>query len=305
MSCAAVSQGWNDIAFDLCDRADRSVEEILTSGAELPEWLFAAYVIESVLALGLLTAFILGMEALTSRIYLVFFITVVVFEVGLHRAREPVPCKAGHEPGYLLRWDRVPGDDDGRLRCFLCEEMDVTWADQAGIERSDDDKELTISSGDDWVRIILGRRDGRALVVTSDRRTRYLDARGEDGAFDLYLPDNREKGRFLVYALCMWGSFLLGFFFIMILDVDLTSTIAGRLTLIVVWLKLYSIIDEQTVPMLLGEEAEWTDEDLALAGLCWEGSRKGPLPHQSREAEAVEPTMGKRRGRTAYDTGWG
>ena len=276
----------------------------MVGSSDMPEWLFSVYVIESVLALGLLVSFILGMEALTSRIYLALFVSFVMFEAGLHHARESMPFEEGHEPGYLLSWDNVPGDDDGRLRRFLGEEMNVSWADQAAVERSDDDT-ITVSSGDDWARIILGRKDDRALVATSDRRTRYLAVREVDGAFDIYCPDNRAKQRFLVYALSIWGSFWLAFFFIMVLNVDPTSSFAGRLVLLVVWLKLYSTIDDRTVPMLLGEEAEWTDEDLALAGLCWERPIKPIYVERPYEERAFELAEGGQHRRAVVRQGRG
>lgn len=304
MSCATVDRGWDHLALELCDRADRSAEELMAGSSDMPEWLFSAYILMVVLVLALTVAFILGMEALAYRIWLVGLVTAVVFEAGLQSVREPVPCEEGHERGYVLSWNGVPGDDDGRLRRFLSEEMDVDWADRAAVERSDDDT-ILVSSGDAWARLILGRNDGRALIVTSDRRTRYLAAREEDGAFDLYSPDNRTKRRFLVYALCMWGTFWLGFFSIMVLGVDLTSTIAGRLAFVVAYLKLYPIIDEQTVPMLLGEVAEWTDEDLALAGMCWERPIKPIYAERPYEERAFELAEGGRHRRAVVQRGRG
>ncbi len=298
MSCAAVDRGWSDLALELYNRADRSAEEILARGAKMPEWLFAVYVIQNVLALAFVTALILGMEVLTNRIYIVFFATFIVSEAGLLRTQEPLPCEEGYEPGYLLSWNRVPGDDDGRLRRFLGEEMNIGWADRAFVEKSDDNTVMAFSS-DNWARIVLGRKDGRAQVVTSDRRTRYLDAREEDGAFDLYCPDNRMKHRFLVHALSMWGAIWLALFFVFVLDVNPISSFAGRLGLLVVWLNLYSIIDERTASMLLGEEAEWTDEDLAEAGLCWERRLEAP-PTELAVAGRRKP---QRRACEAMDEG--
>ena len=49
--------------------------------------------------------------------------------------------------GYLFSWDEVPGNDSRRLLKYLENNLNIDWAKNAEIEKSDDGKAITVTNG--------------------------------------------------------------------------------------------------------------------------------------------------------------
>ena len=87
----------------------------------------------------------------------------------------------------LFNWDRIPGKDEGKLRDYLVGTMKLDWADDATIEKKDDDL-IAITSGKESLEISIGAASSIEGIEL-----------GEGGQLE-FVPRHDKKG-LMIYVL--------------------------------------------------------------------------------------------------------
>ena len=83
---------------------------------------------------------------------------------------------------YLFSWDNVPGNQSERLQRFLRDYLDISWAKNATIHKSDDNKTIYIVKDENSAEIILDEKKEKAILkIISDGRIFDLNVREMDG----------------------------------------------------------------------------------------------------------------------------
>jgi len=105
---------------------------------------------------------------------------------------------AGHygERKYLFSWDDVAESDSGELIRYLMEEFEIKWVKKnAKISKLDngDSKTIHIFKGGNSAEIWIDEKAGKAIIITSDFRTRYLKAKNKNGKLNLYGDKIKDK----------------------------------------------------------------------------------------------------------------
>ena len=79
----------------------------------------------------------------------------------------------------LPQWDLISVPDDVELNRTIRNLIGQSWVKRSVIERSDDDREISLVLDDKWVRITLGKDGRTAVISTYDERTWPLVAKEE------------------------------------------------------------------------------------------------------------------------------
>ena len=90
------------------------------------------------------------------------------------------------EEAYLFRWDKIPGNDVGRLREFLKQHYDIDWVKTANIEKMDDNKTIKVSFKDKFLSLILNDKNTTVNLKMYDGRTYEFDAKIKNGKLNTY-----------------------------------------------------------------------------------------------------------------------
>nr|QNO52647.1 hypothetical protein CKMLAADM_00012 [Methanosarcinales archaeon ANME-1 ERB6]QNO52679.1 hypothetical protein OOKFEKOF_00018 [Methanosarcinales archaeon ANME-1 ERB6] len=93
---------------------------------------------------------------------------------------------------YLFSWDSVPGDDDEKLKQFLRDDLDISWAEDVEINKSDDDKTIYIFKDENSAEIKIDKKKEIATLKIRGGRTRDLIVKKEEGKLNIY---GRKKKR--------------------------------------------------------------------------------------------------------------
>jgi hypothetical protein len=80
---------------------------------------------------------------------------------------------------YLFSGNDVPGNDSERLIRFLREDLDIGWAENAKIRKSDDGKTIHIFKGKNKAEITLDEKNKKATLKISNDRTHDLKVKGK------------------------------------------------------------------------------------------------------------------------------
>jgi hypothetical protein len=90
--------------------------------------------------------------------------------------------------GYLFCWDDVPEDESEceRLRRFLKDDLDIKWAEEATINKSQDGMTLHISEGKNLAEITIDEENKKATLEISDTRTLDLKVKNEEGKRNIH-----------------------------------------------------------------------------------------------------------------------
>jgi hypothetical protein len=87
---------------------------------------------------------------------------------------------------YLFSWENVPGDDSDRLLRFLVDDLDIDWAENAEIHKSDDGKTIRIFKVENSAEIKIDEEQEKAILEICDGRTHDLKVKSENGKLKLY-----------------------------------------------------------------------------------------------------------------------
>ena len=87
---------------------------------------------------------------------------------------------------YPISWDKVPGEDSERLRKFLMDYLDISWAENAEISKSVDGKSIYIFSDENSAEITIDEKKGKATLNINEGRTLYLNIKKKHGKLNIY-----------------------------------------------------------------------------------------------------------------------
>ena len=87
---------------------------------------------------------------------------------------------------YLFSWDNVPGNDSELLRRFLWYDLNIGWAKNAEIHKSDDGKTIRIFKGGNSAEILIDKKNKRATLNIRDGRTHDLKVKKKNGKLNIY-----------------------------------------------------------------------------------------------------------------------
>jgi hypothetical protein len=86
---------------------------------------------------------------------------------------------------YLFSWDIVPGNDNEKLLKFLMDKLDIVWAKNAEISKSDD-KTIHISKNGNSAEIMMDAEEEKATLKISGGNTHKLKVKKENGMLNIY-----------------------------------------------------------------------------------------------------------------------
>ena len=99
---------------------------------------------------------------------------------------------------YLFGWDDIPGEDNYLLLKFLEEELDIYWANNSKISKSDDNKVITAKYGRNQVNLNINEAAGK-ITVEIVKITRGEDYdfifREENGDIKVYMYAPEEDAK--------------------------------------------------------------------------------------------------------------
>ena len=87
---------------------------------------------------------------------------------------------------YLFSWDNVPGNDNEELLWFLRDDLDIDWAKNVAIRKSDDGKTIRIFKDENSAEIKIDVKKEKATLKISDGRTYELKVKKEKGKLKIY-----------------------------------------------------------------------------------------------------------------------
>ena len=90
----------------------------------------------------------------------------------------------------LFSWDNVPGNDSDRLRRFLLDDLDIDWAENAEIRKSEDGNTISIFNDENSAEIKIDKKKEMATLKTRDGRTHKLKVNEENGKLNMYDSNN-------------------------------------------------------------------------------------------------------------------
>lgn len=88
------------------------------------------------------------------------------------------------DSNYLLNWDEIPGNDNGRLIEFLKRKSDNDWVDTARIEKTDDRNTIKVSSENNSIYLRLN--NNKTEVKIDKHKNAKLIAKQENGILNIY-----------------------------------------------------------------------------------------------------------------------
>jgi predicted ATP-binding protein involved in virulence len=98
--------------------------------------------------------------------------------------------KGSKKSKYLFSWEDVSrGDIDRPLR-FLVDDLDIDWAENAEIHKSDDGKTIRIFKDENSAVIKIDEEKEKATLKISDDRSYGLKVKKEDGKLNIYTTNS-------------------------------------------------------------------------------------------------------------------
>jgi hypothetical protein len=94
--------------------------------------------------------------------------------------------KLANRTEYFFNWNKIPGDDNGRLIEFLRENYNIGWVTTVKIEKSNDDKAIRIYSEKNSISLILTDDKTRVNLKIDDGRTDVFDAKMEGKELNIF-----------------------------------------------------------------------------------------------------------------------
>jgi signal transduction protein with GAF and PtsI domain len=91
---------------------------------------------------------------------------------------------------YLFSWEKIPGNDNGRLIEFLMQKFSIEWAKAAIITKIDDVKTIIVTNGTNSLSLTLNDDKTNANLKIDDGRTDQFIVKTENGELNIYNKNN-------------------------------------------------------------------------------------------------------------------
>lgn len=98
---------------------------------------------------------------------------------------------------YLINWDEIPGNSNGRLIDFLIQSFGVDWVRTAKIEKIDDGRTILVSTGQNSLSLRLNDEKTMANLKIGDGRTDEFTVKTESDklkTLNIYTGINKQIG---------------------------------------------------------------------------------------------------------------
>ncbi len=96
-----------------------------------------------------------------------------------------------HDYEFLFSWDFIPGDDNDKLKMYLKNRLDIVWAGNAKISKSDDGKTIRIFNAEHSSEIEINKKKEKATLRINNARTNDLKVKKENGKLNIYDYDSK------------------------------------------------------------------------------------------------------------------
>ena len=87
---------------------------------------------------------------------------------------------------YLFSWNNHPGNDSEKLLRFLRDDLDIGWAENVKIHKSDDGKTICIHKDENSAEIMIDEKNEKATLSISDGRIHDLKVKKENEKLNIY-----------------------------------------------------------------------------------------------------------------------
>lgn len=98
---------------------------------------------------------------------------------------------------YLFNWDKVPGEDSERLLQSLKDVLNIGWAEDAAIQKSNDNKTINIFTDENSAEITLDEQNGTATLKASGGITNDLQVKKENDQLNVYVSTVHINGVYI------------------------------------------------------------------------------------------------------------
>lgn len=90
----------------------------------------------------------------------------------------------------LFSWDKIPGDDNGRLIEFHTQKFGIDWVKTAKIEKIDDGRTISVSTEKNYLSLRLNDDKTKVNLRIDDGRIDELNAKMENSKLNIYKEIN-------------------------------------------------------------------------------------------------------------------
>ncbi len=119
----------------------------------------------------------------------------------------------------LFCWEKVPGDDNGRILNFLKSNLKIEWVDNAEIKKSDDGKVITITNGEN--SLMFTQNEGNKInLEINGKKTYECISKKENSTLKVCLKKYKEMKYMILIAIMF--AYLLFFPFITLINLSST-----------------------------------------------------------------------------------
>lgn len=87
---------------------------------------------------------------------------------------------------YLFSWDKIPGNDNGKLIKFLNRHFAIEWVKTAKIEKIDGGRAIKVSNGKKYLSLSLNDEKTKVYLKTDDGITYEFIAKTENSKLNIY-----------------------------------------------------------------------------------------------------------------------
>ena len=91
-----------------------------------------------------------------------------------------------YDKEYLFSWEKVPGNDSGRLIEFLMQNFNIEWIKAAIINKNDDGKTIRITNDTNFLSLTLNNEKDNVNLEIDDGRTDKFIVKTENGELNIY-----------------------------------------------------------------------------------------------------------------------
>ncbi len=91
---------------------------------------------------------------------------------------------------YLFSWDKIPGNDNGKLLEFLGKKYGIYWVKTVTIDKIDDVRTINVSTEKNSLSLRLNNEKTKVNVKIDDGRTFELNAKTENSKLNIYEEEN-------------------------------------------------------------------------------------------------------------------
>ena len=113
----------------------------------------------------------------------------VYYPEPVYRRSEIMERGIPKQTEYLFSWDKIPGNDNGRLIKYLKQKFGIEWIKTANIEKIDDGRTIRVFDEKNSLSLSLNDEKTKVNLKIDDRRADEFDAKKENSKLSIYLTD--------------------------------------------------------------------------------------------------------------------